>query len=175
MKCKPINWTGICTRSTWDSHRMAIKLTTGFARSPSTIHKSLIVCNPTSRTTNSPTNFTLIVQASIVPVKNNQYHHLFAKVWPQCVAFDNLTIPITEAVMKHNRIGSSRMYWFSVNMPTSEMRDRKIDDWHYGWESKDKPNNKYAAAISAASLDSVSSQIVENVIGTIRAPSVVQN
>lgn len=69
--------------------------------------------------TNSPTNLTLMVQAIIVPVNSSQPHHFHVKAgWP-CVAFDTFTMPITEAVIKHSSIGSNKMYWFNVTMPTS--------------------------------------------------------
>ena len=50
-------------------------LTIDFVRSPNSLHNSKAVFNPTSRTTNKPTNFTLIVQAREIPVNANQPHH----------------------------------------------------------------------------------------------------
>lgn len=50
-------------------------LTNGFFKSPSISHKSSIVRSPTKITVNSPTNLTLMQQAIMNPVNNNQLHH----------------------------------------------------------------------------------------------------
>lgn len=94
-------------------------LTTGLVKSPNSIHKSLIVCKPTNKITNRPTNLTLMVHDIIIPVNKSQHHHLNVNVWRLCVAFDTLTMPITDAVIKHSKIGSNKIYWFKVTIPTS--------------------------------------------------------
>jgi len=97
-------------------------LTIGFERFPSSRHSSYIVCRPTSRTTNSPTNFTPIVHASAAPVNDNQNHQ--DKVNGCSRSDATRAMPHVAHIMKHNNIGSKRMYWFSVNRPTSAMTRR---------------------------------------------------
>lgn len=109
----------LCVYTFWKIMLKKIVLTTGLVKSPNSIHKSLIVCKPTNKITNKPTNFTLMVHAIMVPVNNSQLHHVVENVSRLCVAFDTLTIPITDAVIKHNNIGSNKMYWFNVTIPTS--------------------------------------------------------
>lgn len=130
-------------------------LTIGFVKSPSTIHKSNAVCSPTKITTNSPTNLTLMVHAIIVPDPVSHSHQCHVNARCSRVALATFTMVITDADMKNSSIGSNKMYWFSVSIPTS--------------------NKRYALATSAATLDSVRSHTVMCDIGTIRAPSVVQN
>lgn len=94
----------------------------GCPKSPRMSHSSVAVCRPTSSTTNRPTNLTLIVQDNMVPVRKSQSHQRRPYDPPEAVDFDTLTMPQTEAIMKNNRMGSSRMYWFRVKSPTSERR-----------------------------------------------------
>lgn len=72
---------------------------------------------PTSKTAKSPTNFTEMQHANIVPVNINHIHHIIEKC---SILFDDtFTPPNIDAIMKHNNKGSKRMYCVSVNNPTS--------------------------------------------------------
>jgi hypothetical protein len=93
------------------------RLTTGRDMSPSMFHKSAIVISPTSKTTKSPTNFTEMQQANMVPVKPSQSHQGVENSASR--VDETFTAPSTEPIMKHNRIGSKRMYWVRVSIPTS--------------------------------------------------------
>lgn len=89
----------------------------GLFRSPSKSHKSETVIKPTNSMTNNPTNFTDIQQANIVPVKVSQNHHL--KENSLFLTDDTFAAPIIDPIMKHRRIGSSKMYCVRVISPTS--------------------------------------------------------
>lgn len=115
-----------------------VKRTTGRDISPRISHRSTIARMPTKMTTNTPTNFTLTVQASVTPTVDNQTHHCQVKalewsnftyrhdIWKKKrvhllpLMLLNFTIAYTEVEMKNNIGGSSKMKRFSVIIPVSE-------------------------------------------------------
>lgn len=117
----------------------------GFESFPSINHRSTIVINPINVTWNNPTNLTHTQQAMVIPVNINQNHQLtlnslelfkikklmktkiknFEKTKLKLnITYDkaadrNLQIPTNDANIKNNSMGSSKIYWVNVNVPTS--------------------------------------------------------
>ena len=91
----------------------------GFVRSPIISHNWAIVWTPTRRMTKSPTNLTEKAQPKNAPVMLNHVHH--SGVNSAWLKFLNLAIAKVAPDMKNIRIGSRRMYWFKVIIPTSEI------------------------------------------------------
>jgi hydroxymethylpyrimidine/phosphomethylpyrimidine kinase len=89
----------------------------------------------------------------MVPVKPSQSHQGVENSASR--VDETFTAPSTEPIMKHNRIGSKRMYWVRVSIPTSKRirREAKV----------------------AAVIDCVISSTARNDIGTSEAPRAVQN
>lgn len=100
------------------------KLTTGLVISPRTSQRSAMVIKPTKNTTKSPTNFTDMQQANMVPVKASQNHHFVEN--STVLLEETFTAPIIEAIIKQSKIGSKRMYWVRVIKPTSKMKNKDI-------------------------------------------------
>lgn len=154
------------------------KLTIDFVRSPNSLHNSKAVLSPTNKTTNKPTNFTLIVQAREIPVNDNQPHHFHVNdssrrepVW---------AIPQVAHIIKHNNIGSNKMYWFNVNNPTSETHELFSNILILSYEKSIIniiciPNKINSAENAAAWIDFVKSHTMRYDRGTIVAPKNVQN
>lgn len=70
--------------------------------SPRKSHKSTIARNPTRKTTNTPTNFTLTEQASIAPFRKsqihqdtlNELHHMNKRIRTEITICDDISIQI---------------------------------------------------------------------------------
>uniref|UniRef100_A0A1Y1L006 Uncharacterized protein n=1 Tax=Photinus pyralis TaxID=7054 RepID=A0A1Y1L006_PHOPY len=126
---------------------------TGRVRSPRILHRSEIVINPTNITAKSPTNFTEIQHDNIKPVKINQLYHL--KENSRVESEDTLIAPRIDPIKKHSNRGSNKMYCVNVIKPTS--------------------SNINSDENRAAVTECVISSTIKNDIGTIVAPTAVQN
>ena len=145
----------------------------GFVRSPIISHNWAMVWTPTRSMTKRPTNLTEKAQPKKAPVMLNHVHH--SGVNSAWLKFLNLAIAKVAPDMKNIRIGSRRMYWFKVIIPTSEI-DKvlrlnsipiNLNEWYL-------PNKTNAPATFDAVTDFVNSHTVRYVNGTKHAPSRVQ-